>query len=152
MDCSTSGSSVLPYLLEFPQIHVHWVGDTISPSHPMPSPLSVAFRLSQHQGLYQWVGFSHQVAKVLKHQRQHQSFQSVFRVDFLEDWLFDLAVQGTQNFPCNSVSKESACNAEYLGLIPGFGRSPEEGSDNPHQYSSLENLLDEESGRLQSMG
>ena len=39
-----------------------------------------------------------------------------------------------------------------VGLIPGFGRSPEEGSDNPHQYSSLENLLDEESGRLQSMG
>ena len=46
-----------------------------------------AFDLSQHQGLFQWVGSSHQVAKVLELQLQHQFFQWVFRVDFLKDWL-----------------------------------------------------------------
>ena len=43
-------------------------------------------------------------------------------------------------FPCSSVSKESACNARDLGLIPGSGRSPGEGNGSPLQYSSLENL------------
>ena len=46
-----------------------------------PSPL--ALNLSQHQGLFQWVGSSHQVAKVLDLQLQHQSSQRIFRVDFL---------------------------------------------------------------------
>ena len=41
--------------------------------------------LSQHQALFQWVSSSHQVAKVLE--LQHQSFQWIFRADFLEDWL-----------------------------------------------------------------
>ena len=43
--------------------------------------------LSQHQGLFQWVGSFHQVAKILEFQLRHQSFQWVFRVDFLQDWL-----------------------------------------------------------------
>ena len=59
--------------------------------HPTFSSLSLAshsaFRLSQHQGLFQWVGSSHQVAKVLELQLQQQSFQWLFRVDFLQDWL-----------------------------------------------------------------
>ena len=46
--------------------HVHWVGDTIQPSHPLSSPSSPALNLSQHQGLFQWVSSSHQVAKVLE--------------------------------------------------------------------------------------
>ena len=54
-------------------------------------------------------------------------------------------------FPCSSVSKESACNAGDLGLIPESGRSPGEANGNPLQYSFLENLI-EEAGRLQSMG
>ena len=56
-------------------------------------PLLPALSLSQHQGLFQWVGFSHQVSKLLD--LQLQSFQWLFRVDFLYDWLLDLAVQGT---------------------------------------------------------
>ena len=64
-------------------IHVHWIGDPIQPSHPLPSPSPPAFNLSQHQGLFQWVGSSHQVAKVLELQLQHQSFQWIFRTDFL---------------------------------------------------------------------
>ena len=92
MDCSTQ-------LLEFTQIHVHGIGDVIQPSHPLlrllvPSP--PAFNLSQHQGLFKWVSSSHQVAKVLEFQLQHQSFQRIFRlISFRMDW-FDLpAVQGT---------------------------------------------------------
>ena len=59
------------------------VGDTIQPPHPWWSPSPPAFNLSQHQGLFQWVGSSHQVAKVLELQLQHQSFQWIFRTDFL---------------------------------------------------------------------
>ena len=51
----------------------------------------------------------------------------------------------------SSVGKESACNAGNLGLIPGLGRSPGEGNGNPFQYSCLENPMDREPGRLQSM-
>ena len=45
-------------------------------------------------------------------------------------------------FPGSSVSKESACNAEDLGSIPGSGRSPGEGNGNPLQYSCLKNPMD----------
>ena len=54
--------------------------DAIQPSHPLSSPSLSAFNLSQHQGLFQGVISSYQVAKVLEH--QHQSFQWIFRVDF----------------------------------------------------------------------
>ena len=53
--------------------HVHWVGDAIQPSHPLPSPSPLALNLSQHQGLVKWVSSSHQVAKVLE--LQHHSVQ-----------------------------------------------------------------------------
>ena len=66
--------------------HVHWVGDAIQPSHPL-SPPSPALNLSQHQGLFQLVSSSHQLAKVWELQLQHQSFQWIFRVNFLYDWL-----------------------------------------------------------------
>ena len=81
MDCSTPGLPVHHQLLEFIQTHVHWVGDAIQPSHPLSSPSSPAFNLSQHQGLFQWISSSHQVAKVLEF--QHPSFQWIFRTDFL---------------------------------------------------------------------
>ena len=73
MDCSTPGFPILHQLLELPQTHVHWVGDAIQPSHPLSSPS--ASNHSQHQALFQWVSSSHQVAKVLELQLQHQSFQ-----------------------------------------------------------------------------
>ena len=46
------------------QTHVHWVSDVIQPSHLLSSPSSPVFNLSQHQGLFQWVSSSLQVAKV----------------------------------------------------------------------------------------
>ena len=85
MDCSMPDLPVLHYLPELVQTHVHWVGDAILPSHPLPSLSPTDFNLSQHQGLFQWVGSSHQMAKLLELELQlhHQSFQWTFRVDFL---------------------------------------------------------------------
>ena len=62
MNCSTSGLPVYHPLLEFIQTHVPWVSDAIQPSHPLSSPSSPAFNLSQHQGLFQWVSSLIQVA------------------------------------------------------------------------------------------
>ena len=95
MNCSTPGFPVLHYLLEFAQTHIHWIDDAIQPSHALSLP-SHAFSLSQHQGLFHWVSSSHQMAKVWELQFQHQSFQWIFRVDFLWiDWFALLAVQRT---------------------------------------------------------
>ena len=74
MDCSTPGLPVHHQLLESTQTHVHWVSDAIQSSYPLSSPSPPALNLSQHQGLFQWVSSSHQVAKVLEFQLQHQSF------------------------------------------------------------------------------
>ena len=63
--------------------HVHRVGDAIQPSHPLPYLSPPTFSLSQHQGLFKWVSSSHQVAKGLEFQLQLQSFQWIFRTDFL---------------------------------------------------------------------
>ena len=62
IDCSTPGFLVLYYLLEFAQTHVNWFDDTIQPSHSLLSLNPPALNLSQHQGLFQWVDSSHQVA------------------------------------------------------------------------------------------
>ena len=62
---------------------VHWVGDAIQPSHPLSSPSPPAFNLSEHQGLFKWVSSSHEVAKILELQLQHQSFQWTPRTELL---------------------------------------------------------------------
>ena len=87
VNCSTPGLPVHHKLLEFTQTHAHWVGDAIQPSHPLPSPSPPASNPSQHQGLFQWVNSSHEVAKVLEFQLQHQSFQWTSRTDLLQDGL-----------------------------------------------------------------
>ena len=75
MDHSTPGFPVHHQLPQFTQTHVHWTADAIQPSHPLSSPSPPALNLSQHQGLLKWVSSSHEVAKVLEFQLQHQSFQ-----------------------------------------------------------------------------
>ena len=113
MDCSMPGFPVLHYLVEFAQTHVHTVGGAIQSSHPLSRPFPPACNPSQHQGLFQWVGFAHQVAKVL--QLQHQFFQWIFRVDFLEDWLVWLPCcpQDSQVFSSTTIWKH-----------PFFGTQP----------------------------
>ena len=87
IDCSTPGFPVHSQLPELAQTHVYCVGEAIQPSHPLSSYSPPAFNLSQNQGLFKWVSSSHQVAKVLEFQLQHQSFQWIFRTDFLKDRL-----------------------------------------------------------------
>ena len=87
MHCSTPGLPVHHQLSEFTQTHVHRVGDAIQPSHPLLSPSSRTFDLSQHQGLFKWVISLHQVARVLEFQLQQQSFQWTPRTDLLQDVL-----------------------------------------------------------------
>ena len=70
---SMPGLLVHHQLLEFTQTHAHRVSDAIQPSHPLSSPSAPAHNPSQHQGLFQWVNSSHEVAKVLVFQLQHQS-------------------------------------------------------------------------------
>ena len=83
MNRSTPGLPVHHQLPGSTQTHVHWVGDAIQPSHPLLSPSPPALNLSQHQGLFKWVSSSHEVAKVLEFQLQHQSFQWAPRTDLL---------------------------------------------------------------------
>ena len=75
MECSTPGFPVHHQLPKLAQTHVHRISDAIQPSHSLSSPSPPAFRLSQHQGLFQRVSYLHQMAKVLELQLQHQSFQ-----------------------------------------------------------------------------
>ena len=96
MDCRMPGLPVHHQLLELTQTHAYWVGDAIQPSQTLPSPFPPAPNPSQHQGLFQWVNSSHEVAKVLELQLQHQSFnEHPGLICFRMDWLDLLAVQGT---------------------------------------------------------
>ena len=83
MDWSISAFPILHHLPESAQIHVHWFSDAIQPPHSLSPPSPHGLNFSQHQGLFQWVGSSYQVAKVLEPQLQHQSFQWILSVDFL---------------------------------------------------------------------
>ena len=107
-------------LPEFTQTHVHWVGDAIEPSHLLSSPSPPAFNLSQHQGLFQWVNSLHEMAKVLKLQLQYQSFQWIFRTDFLYD--------GLVGSPCSPRdSQESSITPQFKSinsLVLNFLYSP----------------------------
>ena len=96
MDSSTSCFPVHHQLPELAQTHVHQVSDAIQPSYLLSSPSPPAFNLSQHQGLSQWVHWSHQVTKVLEFQLQHShSNEHPGLISFRMDWLDFLAVQGT---------------------------------------------------------
>ena len=66
MNCSMPGLPIHHHLPEFTHTHIHQFSDAIQPSHPLSSPSPPAFNPSQHQGLFQWVNSSHEVAKVLE--------------------------------------------------------------------------------------
>ena len=103
MNRSTPGLPVHHQLPEFTQTHDNRVSDAIQPSHPLSSPSPPALNLSQHQGLFKWVSSSHQVAKVLEFQLQHQSFQWLPRT-----WLDLLSVQGTLKSPFQHCSSKAS--------------------------------------------
>ena len=108
MDCSMPGFLAHHQLPKLAQIHVHWVGDAIQPSHSLSFPSPPTFNISDHQGLFQGVHSSHQVAKVLELQLQHQPFQWIFRTDFLQDWLVW--------FYCPRDSQESSPTPQFKSI------------------------------------
>ena len=83
MNRNMPGLPIHHQLPEFTQTHVHRISDAIKPSHPLSSPSPPDPNPSQHQGLFQWVNSSHEVAKVLEFQFQHQSFQWTLWTDLL---------------------------------------------------------------------
>ena len=87
MNRSTPGLPAHHQLPEFTETHIHRVSDAIQPSHPLSSPSPLAPSPSQHQSLFQWVSSTHEVAKVLEFQLQHQSFQRNPRADLLQNGL-----------------------------------------------------------------
>ena len=102
---------------QFTQTHVHWVSDAIRPSHLLSFPSPPAFKLSQYQGLCKWVHSSHQVAKVLEFQLQHQSSNEYSGlISFRMDWLDLLAVQGA----LRSLLQHHSSKASVLWLSAFF--------------------------------
>ena len=85
--CSMPGFPIHHQLPEPAQTHAHWVSDTIQSSVLCRPPLLLPAIFSSIKIFFQWVSSSHQVAKVLKFQLQNQSFQWIFRIDFLSDGL-----------------------------------------------------------------
>ena len=109
MNHSKPGLPVHHHLPEFTQTHVHWVSDIIQPSHPLSYPSPPAPNPSQHQSLFQWLNSSHEVAKDLEFQLQHQSFQwTPELISFRMDWLDLLAVQGTLKSLLQHYSSEAS--------------------------------------------
>ena len=135
-DCSMPGFPVLHCLPEFAETQVHWVSDVIQPPCPLPSPSPPVYNLSLHQGLFQWVGSFHRVAKVLE--LQHQSFQWIFRAHFLWDWLVrspcsprdsqvlecSLAPQFESNFLVPSFLYGPALTSIHLTSIQSYWKKP----------------------------
>ena len=119
MDCSMPGFPVHHQLPELTQTHVHWVGEAIQPSRPLLSPSLPAFNLSQQQGLFQWVSYSHQVAKVLDFSFSISSSSEYsglvsFRVDLLDL----LAVQGAlKSLPQHHSSKPSVLQHSAFFIV-----------------------------------
>ena len=109
MNRSTPGLPVHHKLLEFTQAHAHQVDDAIQPSHPRLSPSPPAPTPSQHQDLFQWLNSSHEVAKVLEFQLQHQSFQWIPRTDPLWD--------GLVGSPCSPRNSQESSPAPQFKSI-----------------------------------
>ena len=119
MDCSMPGLPVHHQLPEFTQTHVHWVGDAIQPSHPLSSPSPPAPNPSQHQSLYQWVNSSHEVAKVLEFQPQHQSFQWTPRTDLLQDGVVGSSCSPRDSQEPSPTRQFKSINSSVLSFLSG---------------------------------
>ena len=117
MNPSTPGLPVHHQLLEFTQTHVHRVSDAIQPSHPLSSPSPPAPSPSQHQSLFQWVNSSHEVAKVLEFQLQHQSFQRNTRADLLQNGLVGSPCSPRDSQESSPTPQFKSSNSSVLSLL-----------------------------------
>ena len=120
MNCSTLGLPVeggeLP---KSTQTHVHWVGNAIQASHPLLSPSPPALNLSQHQGLFQWVSSSHQVAKVLEFQLQHHFFQWTPRTERILAYLLLSYSRSSWKPTLSTVSSNRPLSPQFHHCLPG---------------------------------
>ena len=119
MNGSMPGLPVDHQLPEFTQTPVHWVGDAIQPSHPLSSPSPAALNLSHHQRLFKWLSSSHQVAKGLEFQLQHQTFQWSPRTDLLQN--------GLVRSPCSPRDSQESSTPQFKSinsLVLSFLHSP----------------------------
>ena len=107
MNYSMPGFPVLQYLQSL--LKLMSIESVMPSNHLILLPTSpLALDLSQHQGLFQWVSSSHQVAKVLKLQLQHQSFQWIFRTDFLSD--------GLVGSPCSPRDSQKSSTPQFKSI------------------------------------
>ena len=118
MNHSTPGLPVHHQLLESTQTHVHHVGDVIQPSHPLSSPSPPALNLSQHEGFFKWVSFSHQVVKYWSYRFNISPSKEYPGLMFFRmDWLDLLGVQGT----LKSLLQHHSSKASILWHSAFFG-------------------------------
>ena len=117
MNRSTPGLPVHHQLPEFTQTHVHRVGDAIQPSHPRSSPSTPAPNPSQHQGLFQWVSSSHEEAKVLEFQPQHQSCQWTPRTGLLSDGLAGFPYSPRDSQEPSPIPQFKSINSSTLSFL-----------------------------------
>ena len=117
MDRSKPGLPVHHQQPEFTQTHAHWVSDAIQPYHPLSFPSPPIFNLSHHQGVFKWVSSSYQVAKVLKFQLQHQSFQWIFRTDFLKNGLVGSPWSPRDSQESSLIPQFKSINTSVLSLL-----------------------------------
>ena len=127
--CSVMSDSLWPHesqhaglpvhhkILEFTQTHAHRVGDAIQHSHPLSSPSPPAPNPSQHQGLFQWVNSSHEVAKALEFQLQCQSFQWTPRTDLLHDALVGSPCSPRDSQECSPKPQFKSINFSALSFL-----------------------------------
>ena len=92
-------------------------GDVIQPSHPLSSPSPPAPNPSQHQSLFQWVNSSHEVAKVLEFQPQHQSLQWTSRTGLLQDGLVGSPCSPRDSHESSSTPRFKSINSLALSFL-----------------------------------
>ena len=110
MDCSTTGFLSITNW-------VHWVADAIQPSHPLSSPSPPAFNLSQSAGIFKGVSSSYQMTKVLEFQLQHQSFQWIFRTDFLYNGLLGVFLLPRDSQESSPTPQLKRINSSVLSFL-----------------------------------
>ena len=131
-DCSTPGFPVIHHLLELAQTHVHWVGDAIQPSHPLLPPSFPALNLFHHQGLFQWVGSLHQVAKYWSFSFSiSPSNECSGLFSFRIDWFDLFAVQGTLKRLLQHLWGDTILPPSLICLLCLLDHPP------PHSYRRL---------------
>ena len=120
MNHSTPGLPVHHQLPELAHTHVHWVSDAIQPAYPLSSPSPPGLNLSQHQSLFKGVSSSHQMAKVLQFQLQHQSFQWTPRTDVLYDGLVGSPCGPRDSQESSPTPQFKSINSSALSFLYSF--------------------------------